>query len=392
MRRAIRWAGLVALVAAAALAALLVWRAWRGGGEYDGPLAAYPVRGAADLRALGAPVAGEYRVHLIDVGSGLSILVQGADFALLYDGGTSDDFAGDEAHPGKSPLVAYLRTALGPSGPPGCRPPGEPAGAAGASITIDHLVLSHPHMDHANLLDEVLACYDVDHVWDAGAVNHADFYRDFWRAVAAEPGVAVHTAGAPPLGQLRFINGTLVHVPRRVPWTSFAAGHRQPLGAGAAFTVLHTDPGRRTGFNQSSVVLRVELGGAALLLMGDAESGARGSPRSAPGGVESRLLKEQRRAIDADVLQVGHHGSATSSRVAFLRAVSPRIALISAGPRRFGEVTLPDVAVVDALESVGARVYRTDENDAGACPAGEGIGGGAQGPGGCDGNVVIIGP
>lgn len=35
--------------------------------------------------------AGEYRVHVIDVGTGLAIFVEGPDFTLLYDAGSNDD-------------------------------------------------------------------------------------------------------------------------------------------------------------------------------------------------------------------------------------------------------------------------------------------------------------
>src|SRR5437762_3130722 len=37
-----------------------------------------------------APAPGTYQIHLIDVGTGLSILIRGADFAMLYDAGSND--------------------------------------------------------------------------------------------------------------------------------------------------------------------------------------------------------------------------------------------------------------------------------------------------------------
>jgi hypothetical protein len=62
-------------------------------------------------------------VHLIDVGTGLSILVQGHTFNLLYDGGSNDDFAGISGGHDRDRLIAYLFAALGPSGPPEWSPP-----------------------------------------------------------------------------------------------------------------------------------------------------------------------------------------------------------------------------------------------------------------------------
>ncbi len=93
-------------------------------------------------------------------------------------------------------------------------------------------------------------------------------------------------------------------------------------------------------------------------------------------------------AIRAHVLQVGHHGSKTSTRAAFLAAVSPALALISAGPKKYGGVVLPDQAIVDELEAAGVTVLRTDVHD-GACPAPQRLGSG-KGPGGCDSWVVTI--
>ena len=35
-------------------------------------------------------------------------------------------------------------------------------------LPIDHVVLSHPHLDHGSALDLVVHCYDVKNVWDSG--------------------------------------------------------------------------------------------------------------------------------------------------------------------------------------------------------------------------------
>src|SRR3546814_19795679 len=46
----------------------------------------------------GEPLIGaHYKVHVIDVGTGLAVFVEGKDFALLYDAGSKDDLHdGDE--------------------------------------------------------------------------------------------------------------------------------------------------------------------------------------------------------------------------------------------------------------------------------------------------------
>lgn len=105
------------------------------------------------------------------------------------------------------------------------------------------------------------------------------------------------------------------------------------------------------------------------------------------------MLANDRALLDVDILQVAHHGSMTSSRTAFLEAVSPQVALIGAGPTRYSGVTLPDAEVIEALEDVGARIYRTDTHDDGTQCSIEGVEdrvGRESGPGGCDNYVFEV--
>lgn len=304
---------------------------------------------------------GAWRVHLIDVGTGLAILIQGHDFAMLYDAGTND--------PSEKPerVLAYLEAALGAGHP------------------LDHVVLSHPHLDHASALEDVLDTHDVADVWDAGRLHPTVFYRDFLGAVARSE-ATYHTA-APPADE-RTVHVKDVDVTIARPWEMFSEGDVVELGDAAWFTILHADFKRGRDPNQSSIVLAVQLGTVRVLLTGDAESGARADPSAATGDVEQYLLDHFAEDLDVDILQVGHHGSKTSSRRTFLDAVTPSLALISAGPKKYGKVTLPDVEVVDALTAVGAEILRTDLHDA-ACDLEVRLGP-ATGPGGCDSYVITI--
>jgi beta-lactamase superfamily II metal-dependent hydrolase len=63
-------------------------------------------------------------------------------------------------------------------------------------------------------------------------------------------------------------------------------------------------------------------------------------------------------ALEADVLKVGHHGSAYSSTSAFVAAIHPRYALISDGRHNlFGH---PAHKTLVTLSAAGATTYRTD--------------------------------
>ncbi len=327
------------------------------------------------------PAAGTWRLHLIDVGTGLAILIQGADFTLLYDAGTND--------PGEKPqrVVAYLAAALGPSGDAQCVAAGAPTGVR---HRIDHVILSHPHLDHASALDLVLHCYQVGHVWDSGRVNHAVFYRDFLYAVAAASGATYHTAAPPPIDRTVTVKGIAVTIPAAVTWQAFSEGDQVALGDGARLTLLHAEPEGHADPNGNSIVVAIDLGATRVLLTGDAESGPRADPSAPLGDVEAHLVDHFAALIDADILQVGHHGSKTSSRRAFLDAVSPSLALVSAGPKRYRGTRLPDPEVIAALVAVGATVLRTDERD-GGCPLMQRLGA-ATGSGGCDSWLVTIEP
>jgi len=345
------------------------------------------------------PAPGAYRVHLIDVGTGLSVLVQGHDFTLLFDGGSNDDLAGISGGQDGDRLVAYLFAALGPSGPPDCVPKGDPPPpqADNPQLPIQHVVLSHPHRDHAALLKDVLHCYAVANVWESGAVNPEAFYEDFVRTVAADPDVTYHTATAMPADRtVPFPDGGVLF-PASVTWTTFAEGTQQALGSGAHFTVLHVDPTLQPSagspdYNFNSVVLRVDLGSRSLLLTGDTTTGVRQAHTTPPTGAEQDLLAHHAPELHVDILQVAHHGSKTSTRAAFLAAVAPQIALIGAGPKQYGSVVLPDAEVVDALDAAGIKVLRTDDSDQIGCPTADRIGRDDSTPGGCDNWVLDIAP
>jgi competence protein ComEC len=105
--------------------------------------------------------------------------------------------------------------------------------------------------------------------------------------------------------------------------------------------------GTSSDINNNSVILRVTFGHVAMLLTGDAQSEA-----------EARLLSHGGGDLQANILKVGHHGSAYSSTPEFLAAVYPKIAIISCGLHNvFGH---PSPQTLAALSTNGARVYRTD--------------------------------
>jgi competence protein ComEC len=98
--------------------------------------------------------------------------------------------------------------------------------------------------------------------------------------------------------------------------------------------------------NNDSLVLRISYGSRSFLLTGDMER-----------AIEAQLLASGA-DLHADVLKVGHHGSRTSSIQPFLDAVSPSVALVSAGfENGFGH---PHPDVLARLSARHAAILRTD--------------------------------
>jgi len=157
-------------------------------------------------------------------------------------------------------------------------------------------------------------------------------------------------------------------------------------------TFLYADATQHSSLNENSIVVRLDLGQTRLLLPGDAEGGRRSSPQTAPSAhsVEGNLLGCCSGALSANILIVGHHGSKSSSRTAFLDAVGASTFIVSSGPTKYGSVTLPDAEIINELENRGA-VYRTDLNDSTCGTNSTKIGTDNDSrPGGCDNIRIAI--
>jgi competence protein ComEC len=237
-----------------------------------------------------APAAGEAWITALDVGQGLAVLVRTANRTLLYDAGPT---YGPDADSGGRIVVPLLR---------------------GAGIRgVDLLVLSHEDLDHLGGALTVLESLEVQAL-----------------ASSLSPGHALHS---------------LVAARRRCN-----AGQGWEWD-GVRFEFLHPQAGwdsaRR---NNQSCVLRIDAGGASMLLTGDIERAA------------EEYLARGSSALRADVLLVPHHGSRTSSSAEFIAAVAPRWAIVPAGYRnRFGH---PAREVLERYSRAGVPLLRTDADGA----------------------------
>lgn len=97
--------------------------------------------------------------------------------------------------------------------------------------------------------------------------------------------------------------------------------------------------------NDRSLVLMLNFYDNKFLFMGDASK-----------DVEEVIMKDFN--VDADYIKLGHHGSKTSTGEEFIRAVSPKEAIISCGLNNY--YGHPNKEVLDILEKEDIKIRRTD--------------------------------
>jgi competence protein ComEC len=190
---------------------------------------------------------------------------------------------------------------------------------------LDAVVASHADYDHIGGLHAVIESMNVREMWEGGSRWDRPAYRRI-RATARRRGLALR---------------------RLVPGERFEQD-------GALFEVLAasgTSGGPPpTQENERSVVMRVSVGRSSVLLTGDA------------GEEIERALLASGIPLAADLLKVGHHGSASSTSRRFLDAVRPRFAILSA--RESAASPLPSPAVLERLREAGIDYARTDRDGA----------------------------
>jgi competence protein ComEC len=106
------------------------------------------------------------------------------------------------------------------------------------------------------------------------------------------------------------------------------------------------DRKRNKNLNEASLVLQIRYGKTAMLFTGDTEF--QGEQDMLPFGD----------LLHSDILQVGHHGSRTSSTASFLNFVKPDASVISVGA--FNRFKHPNTDVTNRLAALGSDTLRTD--------------------------------
>lgn len=179
---------------------------------------------------------------------------------------------------------------------------------------LDYIIASHPDADHCGGIAGALNAAGCDVFFCSVDSYDTKTFNNILKYLGDVPVTIPNTGDAIELGPavLRFVNSS----------------------------------SRFFDSNNGSLVCRLDYGDVSFLFTGDAETES-----------EAAML-DSGVSLDVDVLKVAHHGSNSSSSVAFLNAVDPDYAVISVGENSYGH---PTQEVISRLCALDIEVLRTDE-------------------------------
>jgi competence protein ComEC len=250
------------------------------------------------------------RTTFLDVGQGDSAVVELPDGeVVLIDGGA----AYDRFDMGRGVVAPYLWNR-------GIR-------------TIDHVIASHPQLDHVGGLPAVIDRFSVRHVWTNGLSREELFWKRFEASIEnkhlsvelASEGLDLWSSGPCRMSVLG-PEKDLVH----------RYGERAIVQAKA--------------LNDSSIVTEITCAAWSALFTADLER----------EGLASVLNRHDLRHVT--VLKVPHHGARSSFDRRWLASVRPDVAVFSAGAHN--PYRHPARPVVDAYAEARAAIFRTDRDGA----------------------------
>lgn len=184
---------------------------------------------------------------------------------------------------------------------------------------LEYLVITHPHEDHYGGATEVMDEIEVKKL-----VLHKDFsdtypYDKFIRNAKKD--------------------GTDIVLTEE--------GDSFEFDSCAEFEIIGPHAVDKDDLNESSLCFKVTYGDTAFMFTGDAEYDT------------EKYMLDSGKDLKADVLQLGHHGSSTSSAIAFVEAVNPDFGIASCEEdNEYGHPHRETVGLFKKLEKELLITYR----------------------------------
>ncbi len=181
--------------------------------------------------------------------------------------------------------------------------------------SIDMIVVTNPDKDHYAGFIDVMNQYDVGALLESGTHSETPTYALFQQTAKEH----------------------------NIPELVAKKGMRFVLDAKHAIylDILFPDQDvTNWKSNDGSTIAKLVYGETAVLLTGDATA-----------RTEEIVMRDfTQEELQSDILKIGHHGSKTSSGEAFIKAVDPELAVISAGYHN--SYGLPKQEILDRLKSL----------------------------------------
>jgi len=243
-------------------------------------------------------------IEMLDVGQGLSFLIRGKNCDFLYDTGTPN---------------SGIDTMLQNRG----------------VKSLCSVVLSHWHNDHVGgipLLAKMAKNGEIQ-------IKRVLFARDIPLENASSSASRFRDSCLTLLNQAKIETKIILRgdtIADFLPWT---------------IRILFPTEDNSLTENNASVVMRISDSQNAFLFMGDLEA------------KHEKNLLELEPLLTAFALQMGHHGSKTSSSWDFLAQVQPKMAFISAGKNNsYGHPHPETLAKLRLILPDTTQIYRTDRD------------------------------
>lgn len=204
--------------------------------------------------------------------------------------------------------------------------------------SLDMVMISHNHQDHAGGLQAVLEEIPVKAILFNGTLAESETFEKLLKT-AVKQDIPIYQAGS----------GS-VYRPDSFTELLFLNSGIQDRGQRAEQDILPVVKDQ----NHESLVFELVMHGARFLFTGDADAKAEQRVLTEHAG----LIAERSAIRRLDVLKAGHHGSKTSTSESWLKVWKPGSAVISAGVNNMYGHPHPDV--LQRIQRHDSVVFRTD--------------------------------